>query len=205
MNSALVLDIETFSSVILADTSTTAYAMHATTGVWCAALALNDLPIHVWYPGAELPRFLREAIEDPACLIIGHNANFEIAHWRHILAPRHNWPPLPPLERWRCTMAGAQALALPPSLGKCADALQFTHRKGDDRLMKQMARPRQPRSGEDPALLYFDDDPEHLRQLSDYCAKDVLCEQELFLWLLRHWDQQASSNGSMSKPATDAA
>jgi hypothetical protein len=205
MSGVLVIDIETFSVVALADTSIKTYAAHAQTAVWCAALLLNDQPAHVWCPGAELPRFLCEAIEDPACAIVAHNANFEINLWNYKLHPVHGWPPTPALERWVCTMAGAQALALPPSLGKCADALQLEYRKGDDALMKRMARPRLPRANEDPAQLYFNDSAEDFARLCDYCVGDTLCEQALFRWLLRHWGQQSNIDGNSLRSATTAA
>jgi hypothetical protein len=198
MSGALVIDIETYSPVILADTNPDIYAAHPATGIWCAALALDDQPVHdVWFPGAELPRFLCEAIEDPGCLIVAHNSNFEIALWRHKLTPLYGWPELPVLERWRCIMAAAQQKALPASLALLSEVLRLEHRKGDDRLMKQMARPRLPRSGEDPTKLYWDDDPDHFRQLCKYCVGDVECERELHRKLLRFSANQNSLFGSI--------
>jgi DNA polymerase len=196
MSGVLVIDVETYSPVILADTNPDIYASHPKTGIWCAVLAFNDQPVHVWYPGAELPHFLCEAIEAPDCLIAAHNAAFEIAHWRHQLTPRYGWPELPPLERWRCTMAAAQKRALPASLALLSEVLRLEHRKGDDRLMKQMARPRLPRSGEDQTKLYWDDDPDHFRQLCKYCVGDVECERELYQRLLRYSANQNSLFGS---------
>jgi DNA polymerase len=45
--------------------------------------------------------------------------------------------------------------------------------------MRQMAKPRKPRDGEDPAGIYWHDDPEKLEQLYAYCRQDVEVEREL--------------------------
>jgi DNA polymerase len=196
MSSVLVIDLETFSPVILSDTNTEIYASYPTTGIWCAAFALNDRPVYLWAPGAELPRFICEAIEDPDCPIVSHNADFEISLWHHKLHPIHGWPPPRALTRWCCTMAAAQQRALPASLAQLGEMLRLEHRKGDDRLMKQMARPRLPRLGEDPTKLYWDDDPDHFRQLCKYCCADALAEKELFQWLFRSSANQNSLFGN---------
>jgi DNA polymerase len=71
---------------------------------------------------------------------------------------------------------------LPAALGTVAEVLQLSARKDDDgaRLMKQMARPRKPRAGEDPAGIYWHEDHEKLEQLYAYCRQDVEVERGLF-------------------------
>jgi DNA polymerase len=185
----LVLDDETCSPVRLADTSTDIYARHPQTGIRCAGLARNDQIVKVWLPSHGVPLEIIEAVADQGCAFVAHYVRFERSLWRHKLTPIYGWPECPPTERWHCTMAGAQSLALPGSLRKVAEVLQLAHQKSDDSIARRMSQPRRPRKGEDPAGVYFDDDPDRLQQLYDYCKKDVLCERELYLWLLHHWDQ----------------
>ena len=78
------------------------------------------------------------------------------------------------IERWRCTMAAAQALALPAALAKVAAVLGLSEQKGDKSIVPLMAKPRRPRSDEDPAAgPYWFDDSEHLQTL--YCLLQAGC------------------------------
>src|SRR5262249_57847210 len=131
-----------------------------------------------------------------------HNANFERLVEEHILAPRYGWP-LAPIGRQRCTMAMALACALPAKLETLAEALQLGHRKDEagHRLMLQMARPRKPRPGEDPAGIYWHDDPERRRRLGEYCKQDLRVEREAYYRLppliefeQRNWQLDAVIN-----------
>ena len=63
-----------------------------------------------------------------------------------------------------------------------AEVLALSARKDDQgaRLMRQLARPRKPRDGEDPTGVYWHDDPEKLERLYAYCRNDVEVERELF-------------------------
>ena len=79
-------------------------------------------------------------------------------------------------------MAMALASALPAALDTLAEVLKLSARKDDQgaRLMRQMSRPRKLRAGEDPAGIYWHDDPEKLERLHSYCRQDVEVERELF-------------------------
>jgi hypothetical protein len=70
-----------------------------------------------------------------------------------------------------------------PALKDVADVLALAHRKGDDRIMHIMSRPRAARIGEDPKGLYWFDDSEHREALYAYCCGDVACERDLWRWL----------------------
>jgi len=173
---------------------------HPTTKPLCVCFTLDDEPVKTWRPGEPLPE---ELFTVPT--FVAHNAPFEINLWRYQLTPFYGWPEVPPLDRWVCTMAAAQKVALPPSLAKGVDALRLTHRKGDDSLMKRMSRPRLPRKDEDPTVLHWNDDPKDFERLCAYCAGDVLCERELYRWLLRLWGQQDNIIGNLSNVKTNAA
>lgn len=89
------------------------------------------------------------------------------------------------IARWRCTMVTAQALALPAALGKVAAVLGLSEQKADKSIVSLMAKPRRPRSDEDPAAgPYWFDDPEHLETLYSYCKQDVETERALYRLLL---------------------
>jgi len=100
---------------------------------------------------------------------------------RHILGPRYGFPVIP-VERNRCTMAQANACALPGKLEKVADVLHLKHQKDavGGRLMKAMSKPRKALKGEDPRGVYWVDDDESRVRLEGYCATDVEATRELF-------------------------
>jgi DNA polymerase len=169
----LFCDFETRSSLQLPDCGAWKYAGDASTDVWCVAYAIDAEPVQVWLPGQPIPKEFQIAVSDPAWLIVARNDSFERAIEERLLGPRYGWPIIP-IERHRCTQAMALAAALPAKLETVAEALQLSFSKDAEghRLMLQMSRPRKPRSGE-PAGIYWIDDPEKLRRLIVYCARDV--------------------------------
>jgi len=173
MTGTIVLDIETRSTLDLKKVGHARYAAHPTTDTWCLCYAIDDQPVQLWRPGDPVP--VEIATAD---MIVAHNAGFERAILQHILIPRYGWPEIP-LERWRCTMAAALVLALPASLAKVAKALSLTEQKGDKKIVSLMAKPRRPRGNEDPAKIYWFDDPGHREELYRYCEQDVATEREL--------------------------
>jgi DNA polymerase len=167
----LRIDFETFSTLDLPDVGAEVYAAHSTTGVWCAAFAVDDGVIDLWTDGENCPDAIARAVSE-RWTIHAHNANFERVIWRRILTPRYGWPE-PVLEQWRCSMAMSLAAALPGKLEKAAAALDLPACKDMEghRLMLRMAQPRRPRRDEDPNRLYWRDDAESLAQL---CTRPTL-------------------------------
>jgi DNA polymerase len=86
-----------------------------------------------------------------------------------------------PIERHRCTLAQSHACALPGKLEKVAEVLGLPHQKdkAGERLMRDMAKPRKPRKGEDPNGVYWHDEPEKIARLGQYCMRDVEVERAL--------------------------
>jgi DNA polymerase len=107
MSKEAIVDVETRSAVKLGKVGASRYAEHPTTDVRCVALALDDGPVRLWFPGDPLPAEVTEATT-----WIAHNVFFERCIFRHILVPRYGWPDIP-IESWRCTMAAALAMGLP--------------------------------------------------------------------------------------------
>jgi DNA polymerase len=178
----VVLDFETRSTLDLKKVGAVRYAMHPTTDVWCAAFAVDDGPVQLWVPGDPVPEALVTALANGA-VFIAHNAGFERAILLYILTRRYGWPEIP-IERWRCTMAAAQALALPPKLALVAKVLSLPEQKADTKIVAVMSKPRLPRGDEDPAGTYWFDDLERRQALYAYCRQDVETERALDQWLL---------------------
>src|SRR5262249_4902698 len=145
----LFRDIETRSAVRLDQCGAWRYAADPTTEVMCVGYAIDDGPVQIWTPGQPIPEEFLAAARDPNWLVVAHNDQFETAIEERLLHPRYGWP-LVPIERHRCTMAMALAVARPGALEKAAAALELPFRKDRDghRLMLQMSRPRRPRKGE---------------------------------------------------------
>jgi DNA polymerase len=175
----LFRDYETRSVLDLRDVGAWKYATHSTTDVWCCAYALDNGATQLWTPGQPVPLEFIEAAQSPDYLIVAHNDQFERLIEQHILGPRYGWP-IVPIERHRCSMSMALAMALPAGLKKVATVLALKHQKADDDLMRRMARPRKPRRNEDSASIYWFDDEERLERLYAYCRQDVEVERELY-------------------------
>jgi hypothetical protein len=172
----LGLDFETRGVVDLRRVGVHKYAAHPDTGVLCAAFAEDAAAIESWIPGTPCPKSIVRAVME-GWTIHAFNANFERLIWHHILTPRYGWPE-PRLDRWRCSQAAALASALPPSLEGVAAALRLPFRKDPEgyAAMLRLSRPRKPRKGEDPTIIYFGGRDGDLELLYQYNRGDV--EQE---------------------------
>jgi DNA polymerase len=175
----VIIDFETRSTIDLTKCGARVYAAHPTTDVTYVAYVIGAGEVKSWKPGEVVPAELVAAAADPDFCFAAFNASFERQNWRRILCRRYGWPALPPMDRWCCLQARALARAFPAALKGVAKALGLEHQKADDKVMKLMAKPRKPRKGEDPAGIYWHDDPEHLEQLYAYCKQDVEVEREL--------------------------
>jgi DNA polymerase len=197
-------DIETRSTVNLKKVGLYNYVTHPTTEVLCVGYCVDDEPVRIWHPGDPVPHAYRDAARN-GWTMVAHNAPFEMTVERHILGPRHGFP-LIPIECNVCTMAIANALALPPKLEKLAKALELTHQKDavGNRLMLQMIKPRKARKHEDTTRQHWFDDSERMARLDRYCIDDVestrevaqllpwLTDDEYAIWLL---DQKINLRG----------
>jgi DNA polymerase len=174
-------DYETRNTLELQNVGPWKYASSDYADVWCCAYAVDDQPVKLWRPGDPVPKAFLQAAADPSWLVVAHNAQFEIAIEHFIMQRRYGWPKIP-LNRQRCTMATALALALPCKLGLVAEALDLLHQKdkAGHRLMLLMSKPRPPRKGEDPNGIYWFDDEDRLQRLGKYCCDDVEIEREAY-------------------------
>ncbi len=209
MNTELHIDFETKSACDLRKCGVHVYAEDPTTDIQCMAYAWTDeTEPELWLPGQPVPENVYYHIEQGHPLV-AHNAAFEITLWREVLAKRYGFPAAP-VERWRCTMAQAYAMALPGALADAAGALGLDEKKdlAGHRLMLSMAKPRkvigmlpaktgpltlvdadgwQHFVGADGGLLRIQwwIDPDRKQHLYDYCKQDVRTEMALDKRLLR--------------------
>ena len=177
----LFRDIECRSTLLLANVGAWRYAADPSTEILCIGYAVDHAPAKIWTPGQPIPEEFFAAAREPDWLIVAHNDQFETAIEERVLAPRWGWP-LIPVARHRCTMAAASANAMPRALDAAAAALGIPLRKDAEgyRVMRQMSRPRKPRKGENPADIYWHDDPERRAKLHAYCQRDTELERELY-------------------------
>jgi DNA polymerase family A/CHC2 zinc finger/Toprim domain len=177
----LFRDAETRSTLDLKTCGAWRYAVDPTTEVLCVGYCVDDGAAQIWTPGQSIPNGFTTAARDPDWLIVAHNDQFETAIETRNLALHYGWP-LIPIDRHRCTMAMAQANALPGSLEGAAAALGLPIGKDREghRLMMQMAKPRKARKGENPEITYWHDGPDRRLRLQQYCQRDVELERLLY-------------------------
>lgn len=205
------LDFETRGTADLKKCGVHVYAAHSNTDAWCMAYAFDDGPVQIWKMGQPFPVDL--AMEMDTATFVAHNAQFELALWNHCMVPRHGWPVLP-LERTKCTMAMAYAMALPGSLENAAAALGLEVRK-DMEGRAQMLRMASPRRVEPDGTLVWWNVPDRLERLYAYCRQDVEVERALEKrlldlpdseWALWRLDQRINERGiQVDLPAIENA
>lgn len=189
MQRYLVLDYETRSEFDLKKGGAEEYARHPSTDVLCAAWRfgtkeeLKKKATQVWSPAfaRSIPSELRSALLDPQVKIVAHNAGFEQAITRHVLARKlAALKECTPIERWVCTAAMSAALALPRSLEKVLEALNLPVQKDMEghKLVLRYCKPRKP-TKKNPAKWH--NKASDLRRIMEYCKLDVDGTVELLL------------------------
>jgi DNA polymerase bacteriophage-type len=176
------IDFETRSAIDLAEQGLDIYANDPSTEVLCIVYGI--------YP--DRVRLVDSSIIDKNFPLLDHvrnggkiqawNAMFEYAIWNCVCVPKYGWPELK-LEQCIDTMAIAAANNVPQSLGDAAIFMDANQQK-DTRgryLIQKLCKPT--RKGG------FENDPELLKELFDYCAQDVRTEMAI---------------GSVLRPLSDA-
>lgn len=186
------IDFETASAADLRKTGVYPYAEHPSTRVWGFAWCLGDGPIYKWQPEGLFPdpTPLLSHIESGG-VVVAHNAAFERTIWNKVIRRLYpHWPELK-IEQQQCTMARAQALALPAGLDQLGNVLRFQEQKDKDGhgIMMRMSRPRKVEA--DGTYVWWDE-PERVERLMDYCIQDVRteCEADRFLPELSQREQR---------------
>jgi DNA polymerase bacteriophage-type len=167
-------DFETRSELNLKKVGAWRYSTHPSTQVLCLGYALDSGPIRVWRPGDPVPADLLEAVE-AGCLFEAHNSFFEWCVWMNIMVKRHGWPPL--IQRKIvCSAARAAVRCYPRALEHALPAAGLEVRKGDNKAMMKLSRPRKPTKKD---ARTWHDEPHLFDELYRYCAGDVDGERQL--------------------------
>lgn len=178
----LVVDVETFGKVDLAEVGAWRYSMDPFSGVYCMGYGFDVNDVHLWtYTDIGCPSFIATHIAQGG-LIEAFNVFFERSIWANILVRRCGWPAVPD-SQWRCSQARAYAFGMSGgnlgSVGKCA-GLTETKDSGGHALMLTMCKPHKP-TKKDPRVWINDKDS--LSKLYEYCIQDVKTEIELSKYL----------------------
>lgn len=177
LRSAMIysIDFETRSRADLPEVGLDNYANDPSTEVLC--IAWGNKPDNVivatplsWKALQPLNTLLEHVRNGGK--IAAWNAMFEYAIWNCVCVPKYGWPALK-LEQCIDTMAVAAANNIPQSLDDAGAFMDAKYQKDPigKRLIQKLCKPNS-KGG-------FNDDPELMAQLFDYCAQDVRTEMAL--------------------------
>jgi len=167
------IDFETRSKANLPDVGLDIYANDPTTEVLCIAFGTtpDNVLVTDQVNNPHYGHFLSKLLDHVrnGGKIQAWNAMFEYAIWNCVCVPKYGWPPLK-LEQCIDSMAIAAANNIPQSLDEAGTFMDSAHKKDavGARLIQKLCKPN--KKGE------FNDDPELLAQLFEYCQQDVRTE-----------------------------
>ena len=168
------IDFETRSKANLPDVGLDNYANDPTTEVLCIAFGNNPETVNVLSPQNPSTNQLWPLMQhvSKGGKIAAWNAMFEYAIWNCVCVPKYGWPVLK-LEQCIDTMAVAAANNIPQGLDDAGAFMDAQYQKDPigKRLIQKLCKPNS-KGG-------FNDDPELMSQLFDYCAQDVRTEMAL--------------------------
>ena len=175
------IDFETRSTIDLVDQGLDIYANDDTTEVLCIAWGNKPDNVSVGVPqpsknwqdtkGNILLHVLLSHVEAGG-KIQAWNAMFEYAIWNCVCVPKYGWPPLK-LDQCIDTMAIAAANNIPQSLDDAGTFMNSEHKKDavGKRLIMKLSKPN--------SKGVFNENPELMAELFDYCAQDVRTEMSI--------------------------
>ena len=167
------IDFETRSLANLPDVGLDNYANDYSTEVLCIAFGTTPTNVDVVTPKnsiGPLDKLLCHV--DEGGKIQGWNVMFEYAIWNCVCVPKYGWPELK-LEQIIDSMAIAAASNIPQGLDDAGTFMDAAHKKDPigAKLIQKLCKPN--RKGE------FENDPELLAQLYEYCKQDVRTEMSI--------------------------
>lgn len=174
----LFIDVETYSSVDIKESGAYKYIESPDFEILIIGYALDDGPVKIvdLAQGEEMPEEFEEALLDPDCAKVAHNAVFERLSFKHI---GYNVP----AEQWYCTSVKAAYCGLPLSLDGVSKALNLTDKKLDTgkALIKYFSCPcKATRVNGMRTRNYPEHAPEKWEMYKEYNKYDVLAEREIF-------------------------
>ena len=168
------IDFETRSFANLPDIGLDKYANCLSTEVLCIAFGNTIDTVQVLPPHNPSTNQLWPLMQHVSRggKIAAWNAMFEYAIWNCVCVPKYDWPKLK-LEQCIDTMAIAAANNVPQALEDAGQLLDAQYQKDSmgKKLIQKLCKPN--KKGQ------FNDDPELLKQLFEYCAQDVRTEMAI--------------------------
>ena len=170
------IDQETRSKANLPDVGLDIYANDPSTEVLCIAFGTqpDNVLVTDQVNNPHYGHFLSKLLDHVrnGGKIQAWNAMFEYAIWNCVCVPKYGWPPLK-LEQCIDTMAIAAANNIPQALDDAGALLDAQYQKDPigKKLIQKLCKPN--KKGE------FNNDPELLSQLFEYCSQDVRTEMAI--------------------------
>ena len=174
----LFIDVETFSTVDLKESGAYKYIESPDFEILIVGYAIDDGPVQIidLAQGEELTEDFEDALFDPECIKVAHNAVFERLSFKRIGYDI-------PAEQWYCTSVKAAYCGLPLSLDGVSKALDLTDKKLDTgkALIKYFSYPcKATRINGMRTRNYPKHAPEKWEMYKEYNKYDVLSEREIF-------------------------
>ena len=168
------IDFETRSFANLPDVGLDKYANCLSTEVLCIAFGTTPQTVKVKKPQNPSTNELWPLMQhvSKGGKIQAWNAMFEYAIWNCVCVPKYGWPELK-LEQCIDSMAIAAANNIPQGLDDAGNFMDSEHKKdaAGKRLIMKLSKP--------TSKKVFNNDPELMQELFDYCAQDVRTEMSI--------------------------
>ena len=168
------IDFETRSFADLPEIGLDKYANCLSTQVLCIAFGNTPETVKVKAPQNPSTNELWPLMQhvSKGGKIAAWNAMFEYAIWNCVCVPKYGWPPLK-LEQCIDTMAIAASNNIPQNLDDAGQFMDAKYQKDPmgKKLIQKLCKPN--KKGQ------FNNDPELMAQLFEYCAQDVRTEMAI--------------------------
>jgi len=168
------IDFETRSFADLPEIGLDKYANCLSTQVLCIAFGTTPETVKVKAPQNPSTNELWPLMQhvSKGGKIAAWNAMFEYAIWNCVCVPKYGWPPLK-LEQCIDTMAIAASNNIPQNLDDAGQFMDAKYQKDPmgKKLIQKLCKPN--KKGQ------FNNDPELMAQLFEYCAQDVRTEMAI--------------------------
>lgn len=174
----LFIDIETFSSVDIAESGSYKYIESDDFEILMIGYAFGDSDVTVvdLACGEEMPEEFEEGLLNPEVRKHAHNAVFERTAFKRIGYDI-------PVDQWYCTMVKSAYCGLPLSLDQVSKKLNLVQKKLETgkMLIKYFSCPCKPtRANGYRTRNYPEDAPEQWEMYKEYNKYDVLSEREIY-------------------------
>lgn len=174
----LFIDVETYSSVDIKKSGAYKYIESPDFEILIIGYALDNEPVNIvdLAQGDDMPEEFEEALLDPECTKVAHNAVFERLSFKRIGYTI-------PAEQWYCTSVKAAYCGLPLSLDQVSKCLDLQDKKLDTgkALIKYFSCPCKPTKINGMRTRNYPyHAPEKWEMYKEYNKFDVLSEREIF-------------------------